>query len=138
MATQELSTRTKQEVTNGEHLRPGRTSVPEVDIYETADGLWLWADMPGVDERSVEVNVANGVLSIAGHVSQRMVDRYAHIRLEAKRKAMESLSTKGTQAKGNGTSNGTKTTRRDWEIQNVPIKMVGACGFEPQTPTVSR
>lgn len=31
--------------------------------------------------------------SIAGHVSQRMVDRYAHIRLEAKRSALESLAT---------------------------------------------
>ena len=31
--------------------------------------------------------------SIAGHVSQRMVDRYAHIRLEAKRSALEALST---------------------------------------------
>ncbi len=76
--------------------------------------------------------------SIAGHVSQRMVDRYAHIRLDAKRKALESLSRKGAQVKGNGTSDGTKTTWRDQEIQKVPINLVGAWGFEPQTPTVSR
>jgi integrase len=31
--------------------------------------------------------------AIAGHVSQRMVDRYSHIRLEAKRSAVEALST---------------------------------------------
>jgi integrase len=37
--------------------------------------------------------------SIAGHVSQRMVDRYAHIRLEAKRNALESLSRKHAQVK---------------------------------------
>jgi integrase-like protein len=74
--------------------------------------------------------------SIAGHVSERMVDRYAHIRLEAKRKAVESLSRKGAQVKGNGTIDGTKTTWRDREIQKVPIKLVGAWGFEPQTPTV--
>jgi integrase len=42
--------------------------------------------------------------SIAGHVSQRMVERYAHIRLEAKRSALEALS-----GKGNGTNNGTKS-----------------------------
>jgi integrase len=30
--------------------------------------------------------------SIAGHVSQRMVDRYAHIRLEAKQSALEALT----------------------------------------------
>ena len=33
--------------------------------------------------------------SIAGHVSQRMVDRYAHIRLEAKRSALEALTDNG-------------------------------------------
>ena len=76
--------------------------------------------------------------SIAGHVSQRMVDRYAHIRLDAKRKALESLSRKGAQVKGNGTNDGTKATWRGREIQKVPINLVGACGFEPQTPTVSR
>ena len=41
--------------------------------------------------------------SIAGHVSQRMIDRYSHIRLEAKRSAVEALS-----GKGNGTSSDTK------------------------------
>ncbi len=33
--------------------------------------------------------------SIAGHVSQRMVNRYAHIGLEAKRSAVEALSGRG-------------------------------------------
>ena len=76
--------------------------------------------------------------SIAGHVSQRMVDRYAHIRLDAKRNALESLSRKTVQGKSSGTSDGTKINRREREIPKVPINMVGACGFEPQTPTVSR
>jgi HSP20 family molecular chaperone IbpA len=69
MANQELTTHNKQEVTKDEQTRPGRTYVPQVDIYETTDSLWLWADMPGVDEQSIEVNVANGVLSIEGQVS---------------------------------------------------------------------
>jgi integrase len=33
------------------------------------------------------------IKAIAGHVSQRMLDRYSHIRLEAKRTALEALST---------------------------------------------
>ncbi|HUS09715.1 MAG TPA: tyrosine-type recombinase/integrase [Pyrinomonadaceae bacterium] len=33
------------------------------------------------------------IKAIAGHVSQRMLDRYSHIRLEAKRNALEALST---------------------------------------------
>ena len=32
-------------------------------------------------------------MAIAGHVSQRMLDRYSHIRLKAKRNALEALST---------------------------------------------
>ena len=61
MANQELSPRGKQELTREEQTRPGRTYVPEVDIYETPDSLWLWADMPGVDEQSLEINVDNGM-----------------------------------------------------------------------------
>jgi HSP20 family molecular chaperone IbpA len=69
MTPQELSVRNKQELKGEEHTRPGRTYIPEVDICETTDSLWLWADMPGVDEESIQVNLADGVLSIEGHVS---------------------------------------------------------------------
>lgn len=69
MAEQTLSTYKKPEQPQDEHTRPGRTYVPSVDICETPDSLLLRADMPGVDENSVEVNVANGVLSIEGWVS---------------------------------------------------------------------
>jgi HSP20 family molecular chaperone IbpA len=69
MAEQTLPTYKKPEQPQDEHTRPGRTYVPSVDICETQDSLWLRADMPGVDENSVEVNVANGVLSIEGWVS---------------------------------------------------------------------
>lgn len=69
MTEQELAVKQKQELAGGEQTRPGRTYVPDVDICETADSLWLWADMPGVDQRSVDVNLADGVLSIEGRVS---------------------------------------------------------------------
>jgi integrase len=35
------------------------------------------------------------IRSIAGHVSQRMLEHYSHVRLDAKRKALEALSGKG-------------------------------------------
>jgi HSP20 family protein len=69
MAEQELTTHKKQELTGDEPTRPGRTYVADVDIFETADSLWLRADMPGVDEQSIEIDVADGVLSLAGRVS---------------------------------------------------------------------
>jgi HSP20 family protein len=69
MAEKELTTKGKQELQGEEQTRPGRTYVPDVDICETADSLWLWADMPGVDEQAVQVNLAEGILSIEGDVS---------------------------------------------------------------------
>lgn len=82
MANQELSPRGKQELTREEQTRPGRTYVPEVDIYETPDSLWLWADMPGVDEQSLEINVDNGRLSIEGRVSLKDYENLAPVYTE--------------------------------------------------------
>ncbi len=44
------------------------------------------------------------IKAIAGHVSQRRLDRYSHIRLDAKRSALEVLS-----RRGNGTNSDTKS-----------------------------
>jgi HSP20 family protein len=75
MTQQELNVREKQE-TRDEMTRAGRTYVPQVDIYETKDGLWLWADMPGVDEQSLNVHLDNGVLTIEGQVD---VQQYENV-----------------------------------------------------------
>ena len=40
--------------------------VPRVDIRESAEGFVVVADMPGVDEKSVEATVQNRVLTIEG------------------------------------------------------------------------
>lgn len=42
------------------HLRP------PVDIYETAAGLTVVADLPGVEKDAIEIRVDNGVLLIEG------------------------------------------------------------------------
>jgi len=76
------------------------------------------------------------IMAIAGHVSRRMLERYSHIRMEAKRNALEALSPK--KEEGNGTNSGTKT---DKKVSVPPILAengLGARGFEPRTPTVSR
>lgn len=65
----ELTPKEKQEVQGSEQVRPGRYYVPEVDIAEDADGLSLWADMPGVDPSKVSVELEDGALSIQGEVS---------------------------------------------------------------------
>jgi HSP20 family molecular chaperone IbpA len=73
MANQELNVREKQE-TPEEVTRAGRTYAPNVDIYETKDGLWLWADMPGVDERSINIQLDDGVLTIEGQVDLKQYE----------------------------------------------------------------
>ncbi len=39
---------------------------PPVDIFETDDGLTLVADVPGLDQKSLEINVDKGILTIEG------------------------------------------------------------------------
>jgi HSP20 family molecular chaperone IbpA len=67
----------KQETRSGdENLKPGRTFAPNVEIRETDDAVWLWADLPGVGQESVEVRLENDVLRIEGEVE---VDEYADL-----------------------------------------------------------
>ena len=57
MTAQELTPKEKQELQEKEQTRPGRTFVPDVDIREDEHALWLWADMPGVWQDQVEVEL---------------------------------------------------------------------------------
>ena len=49
--------------------KPERVFMPAVDICEDGEKIRLVADMPGVDDKSVDVSVENGVLSVEGNVS---------------------------------------------------------------------
>lgn len=47
-----------------EHTRPGLVFRPDVDILERGDAYLIYADLPGVDDKHVEVHLEKGVLSI--------------------------------------------------------------------------
>jgi HSP20 family molecular chaperone IbpA len=49
-----------------EGTRPGPTFQPDADIVEQQDAFVVTADLPGVDDRHVEVRLQNGLLSIDG------------------------------------------------------------------------
>jgi HSP20 family protein len=66
--TQELTRKEKKELEGAEQVRPGRYYVPDVDIFETADALWLWADVPGADPGKVSVELNNDVLTLQAEV----------------------------------------------------------------------
>jgi HSP20 family protein len=76
--TREIATKEKQQLAKPqEQTRPGRYYVPDVNIYEFDESLKLWADMPGVKEKDVNVTLKDGVLTIVGQVA---TDMYAGLR----------------------------------------------------------
>ena len=81
MADKEIKniiTKEKQQLAKPqEQTRPGRYYVPDVNIYELDESLKLWADMPGVKEKDVNVTLKDGVLTIVGQVA---TDMYAGLR----------------------------------------------------------
>ena len=59
----ELQVRDKQELEQ-ESTRPGLVFRPDVDILERADAYVIYADLPGVDEKSVQVRVERDMLML--------------------------------------------------------------------------
>lgn len=55
-----------------ERIRNVKTFVPRVDIYETKEAIFLIADMPGVDEKTVEIELEKNILTITGRVEDGM------------------------------------------------------------------
>jgi HSP20 family molecular chaperone IbpA len=57
-----------------------RTYTPRVDIYEMDDKVTVLADMPGVDEFSLDITLENNVLTIKGRVESPSFEnhRLAH------------------------------------------------------------
>ena len=51
-----------------ERTRPRRTFVPRVDIYETDENVVLLADMPGIDESTIDITLEKNILTIRGTV----------------------------------------------------------------------
>ena len=56
-------------VSNGEGLERRLTSTPRMDIAETKKGYELSADLPGVQDKEVDISVSNDVLTITGERS---------------------------------------------------------------------
>jgi len=44
--------------------------VPAVDVHEDDKGIYVKADIPGMDEKNLEVNIQNNVLTIKGEKNE--------------------------------------------------------------------
>jgi len=75
MAEQELLPKEKQELREEEQVRPGRYYVPDVDIYEDKEALWLYADVPGAgDPARVSVELHDDKLTLQAEVALQDYD----------------------------------------------------------------
>jgi HSP20 family protein len=82
MPEQEIATKEKQQVQGIEQTRPGRYFMPDIDICENDDCLRLWADMPGVLEKDVDVMLKDGILTITGMASTASYEQLAPLYTE--------------------------------------------------------
>src|SRR5512139_3730756 len=60
----------------GERTRERRVYAPAVDIIERKDDIIVIADMPGVDENSLDITLEKNVLTINGRVEARIPERH--------------------------------------------------------------
>ncbi len=65
-----------------ERARAERVFHPQVDILARKDDIVVIADMPGVDEQSVDVNLEKNMLSIYGRVEENPFEGFRPLHME--------------------------------------------------------
>jgi len=73
---QEVQKEEVQPAEGTERTTTRKAYVPRVDIYETDDRIVLLADVPGVDESSIDITLEKNVLSINGLVENGWPENY--------------------------------------------------------------
>lgn len=70
METKEMELKKKKEMQKGagETMRPGPVFIPAVDILESANEIVVYADMPGVESKNVDVDLNENQLTIIGRI----------------------------------------------------------------------
>ena len=58
---------------------------PAIDLVERDSAFEMTAEMPGLDEKNVEVNIANGVLTIKGQKEEEKVEKKEDFHLRERR-----------------------------------------------------
>jgi HSP20 family molecular chaperone IbpA len=77
LQTHEAEKQEVEVVEGTERTRSGKAYIPRVDIYETDNELVIVADMPGVDENSLDITLEKNVLSIRGYVESLAPENYS-------------------------------------------------------------
>ncbi len=70
MTSQEMTKHNNNQVESYEQTRSAvQAMIPAVDIYETDENLTLIADLPGVTNQGLDIQLDKGMLTIKGHVT---------------------------------------------------------------------
>ena len=78
------------------HVTSLKTAWQNVRVQAGVQGRWHDARHTLITELSEGGAGDQTIMDIAGHVSRQMLARYSHIRMEAKRKALDAIGTKAT------------------------------------------
>lgn len=73
MADTSLQKKESADVERIERTRSGRTFIPATDILENDNEIVLKADMPGADEKSIDITLESGQLTITGCVGPEQI-----------------------------------------------------------------
>lgn len=68
MADKEVQKKEAETQEGVERTRPARVYTPDVDIIERKDDILVIADIPGVDEKTLDISLEKNVLTINGRV----------------------------------------------------------------------
>jgi HSP20 family molecular chaperone IbpA len=75
MNNQQMTSQHNGEMKNSGDVKSIIRVAPAVDIYETEDELVLLADLPGVEESALQLEVSRGVLTLEGEVQDGDADK---------------------------------------------------------------
>lgn len=73
--SKEMQKKEAEKTDVAERTRAGKIYNPDVDIIEGKDKIVVIADMPGVNENSVEITLDDNVLTIYGRVDWNIPDK---------------------------------------------------------------
>jgi HSP20 family molecular chaperone IbpA len=73
--TKEVSKKEAETPQGVERTRPHKVYTPDVDILERKDDIVVTADLPGVDEKTLDITLEKNVLTLYGRVEPSNPDK---------------------------------------------------------------
>jgi HSP20 family molecular chaperone IbpA len=64
---------------NAQRLSQQKLFEPVTDIYESKEGFHIIAEMPGVDEKSVDITLEKNILKLTGKIEKPVLDGFTPV-----------------------------------------------------------